>query len=409
MNSCRICGGSLSSPYLDLGKTPLANSYLQPDQLAAEEPSYELAVVLCKNCHLSQLTNVVPPKLMFDHYLYVSSTTQTFRAHCDELVSSVLARLPGSDDDALVLDIASNDGCLLSYFKARGLRIVGVDPAKNLVSEAIARGVETQLGYWDDRIAEEILASKGHPKVVTATNVLAHVDDIHSFLGNVHRVLEPGGLFVCEVPYMVDLVDHGEFDTIYHEHLSYFLLGPLREALRRNHLEVIDVEHRSIHGGTIRVYCTHSKGVANPSSRVSEFVDNERRRCFFESDVYDEFAEHVKKNRYRTLSLLDNLKAKGNHIAGYGASAKGNTLLNYFGLDAGTINYIVDDNPRKHGYHAPGSKVPITAPSHLDTYAPQYLLILAWNFVEEIKRRTAKYRDSGGKYIVPVPTCRYDD
>lgn len=408
MITCRICSKPIHDIYLDLGKTPLANAYLKAGHISAEEPSYELAVAFCTNCYLSQLTTVVPPEIMFDHYLYVSSTTATFRSHCEEFVSSVVNRLSGNVQGELVLDIASNDGCLLSYFKAKGFRTIGVDPAKNLVSEAAGRGIDMIRGYWGRDVADKLLNSQGPVKVVTATNVLAHVHQIHDFLENVNRVLLPDGLFVFEVPYLVDLIEKVEFDTIYHEHLSYFLVSPIREALEQNGLRIIDIEHQSIHGGTIRTYAVKSESMITPSACVQEFIDSERSKGFYDLNIYKGFSQVVLRNRFEMVALLSELKKKGKRVAGYGASAKGNTLLNYYGIDAMTIDYIVDDNPKKHGYLTPGSHIPIVPATHLTSSPPDYLLLLAWNFAEEIKRRTTVYRKQGGKYITPVPRCVCD-
>lgn len=405
MSICRICDSSLSTVYLDLGRTPLANSYVKTEAEGRSAATYELAVALCDNCHLSQLTTVVPPELMFDHYLYVSSTTQTFRKHCEGLVASVFARRPDIARGDLALDIASNDGCLLSYFQLRGCRILGVDPARNLVSDAIARGIDTIGGYWGEEALDQVLKRAGRAKVVTATNVLAHVDRIHDFLANVWRVLDDDGLFVCEVPYLVDLIDNVEFDTIYHEHVSYFLIEPLRRALEANRLMMIDVEHQSIHGGTIRVYAMKTETSAALPYHVQRMIESERARGFHDAVLYRGFAATVRQNRTDMRATLSEFKSQGKRISGYGASAKGNTLLNYYGIDSSMIDYIVDDNPKKHGYLTPGSLIPIVTPDAVTSSPPDYLLLLAWNFASEIKSRTSAYRERGGKYIVPVPRC----
>lgn len=399
-SNCRICATRLPPPYLDLGSTPLANSYIPPGGSTLEEPKYPLAVALCAKCGLSQLTEVVDPAEMFTHYLYVSSTTKTFRDHCAELADAAWAFLAHKTQPA-VLDIASNDGCLLRAFQRKGARILGVDPAKNLAAEANASGTPTINDYWGERSRREVLRRSGKVDIVTATNVVAHVDDVLGFFREVREVLSTEGIFVFEVPYMVDLVEKREFDTIYHEHLSYFCLAPLVRALKQQGLHPCHAELRPIHGGTIRVYSSPS--LRSSSGAIEALLSAEKSGGYQDPDTYRRFAQSILVNREQLVSLLRQLKSSGKAVAGYGASAKGNTLLNFFGLSSGDLMYIVDDNPKKHGYLTPGTHIPIVAPSTLDDRPCDYLLLLAWNFAAEIQRRTERFRGAGGRYIVPVP------
>lgn len=399
-SNCRICSTRLPPPYLDLGSTPLANSYIPPGGSTSAELKYPLAVALCPECGLSQLTEVVDPAEMFTHYLYVSSTTQTFRDHCAELADAAWACLAPKAPPT-VLDIASNDGCLLSAFKNKGARVIGVDPARNLAAEANASGIETINDYWGKGALSEVLRVVGKADIVTATNVVAHVDDVLGFFQNVRRVLSDSGIFVFEVPYMVDLIDKCEFDTIYHEHLSYFCVAPLTRALQAAGLEPFRADLRAIHGGTIRVYSSVSPR-ANDGS-VARLLADERRRGFQDPATYKRFADSILVNRSELLALFKRLRGSGKTVAGYGASAKGNTLLNFFGLTKEDIAYIVDDNPKKYGYLTPGTHIPIVSPSALVEKPCDSLLLLAWNFAAEIQKRTEAFKQAGGSYILPVP------
>lgn len=402
LRTCRVCGTALPGPYLDLGKTPLANSYLKAAEIPGE-PWYDLAVVLCSSCKLSQLTVVVSPACMFQHYLYVSSTTQTFRAHCDELAASALSALECLPTAPVVLDIGSNDGCLLRCFRTRGAQVIGVDPSENLTAEANASGIKSICAYWGSAAAAEVVCLVGQPLIITATNVLAHVEALHDFLANVTSILSNGGLFIFEVPYLVDLIQKFEFDTIYHEHLSYFLLKPLQYAIETHGLRIVDVQHRPIHGGTIRVVVAKQSSTYHESATVAQFLAAEQELGFYDHPIYETFAHTVQSNKRKMLELLAGTVSQGKHIAGYGAAAKGNTLLNYYEIGDDIIKYIVDDNPRKHNYLTPGTHIPIVDPSYLSTDPCDYLLLLAWNFADEIRRRTQTFQRSGGRYILPVP------
>lgn len=403
VRKCRVCGTNLPNPYLNLGKTPLANSYIKSEEIPREQ-GYELAVALCQNCKLSQLTAVVPPNLMFKHYLYVSSITRTFRKHCDDLAASALGALRDYPIAPTVLDIGSNDGCLLSYFRERGARVIGVDPAENLAAEANACGIQTICAFWGSAAAEEVFRLVGQPAIITATNVLAHVDALNDFLTCVESILPDAGLFIFEVPYLVDLMQKCEFDTIYHEHLSYFLVRPVQYAVEAHGLKIVDIQHRPIHGGTIRVAVAKQTSSYCESTTVAQFLATERALRFYDNASYKSFANTVERNKRKMLELLAQLASEGKRIAGYGAAAKGNTLLNYYGIGHESIKYICDDNPKKHHYLTPGTHIPIVNPSYISTDPCDYLLLLAWNFSDEIMRRTHGFRRSGGKYILPVPT-----
>ncbi len=398
---CRICGSADLHKYLDLGSTPLANSYVKKEYLDEPEFKEELALQVCTECGLSQLTKVVQPDLMFRNYLYVSSTTQTFRDHCVEMVATA-SRVAGLQTEDLVMDIASNDGCMLSKFQDIGMSVIGVDPAENLAEEANAVGIRTLCAYWSPSIANDIVARFGRPKVVTATNVFAHVDDLHSFVHAVDICLAKKGIFVIECPYVMDFIGKNEFDTAYHEHLSYIGITPLTKLMAKYDMQVFDVEYfEHLHGGTIRVYVSRLHDF-EVSERVKEYLEKEARFGITTKSPYDSFAQRVLLNKKQLVELLEKEVAKGKVIWTYGASAKGNTLLNFFGITNKLVPVSIDDNPKKWGYYTPGSRLRITEIDELKTAKVDYLLLLAWNFQSEIMRR-CKAVNYQGAYVLPVP------
>lgn len=401
---CRVCKSDQLHTYLDLGRTPLANSYLHAEQLGQPEYAEDLAIQLCLKCGLSQLTKVVHPDLMFKNYLYVSSTTRTFQEHCDELAATSIAIASATASD-LVLDIASNDGCLLSKYRARGLNVVGVDPAENLAREANAAGIQTLCAYWSQTVARDLVSRFGSPKIITATNVFAHVDDVHEFVQAVDVAMARKGIFVIECPYLVDFIERNEFDTAYHEHLSYFAIHPLSHLMRTYGMEIFNLEYfKDIHGGTVRVYVSRA-GDYPVEPIVEAYLAKERRLGVLTMPLYNAFAQRIIANKKALVKLIADLHGQGKTIWAYGASAKGNTLMNFFGLTHETIPVVIDDNPKKWGYYTPGSKMRITGIEELAGSHAHFLLLLAWNFEAEIVRRckAAGYHE---QYIIPVPETK---
>ncbi len=398
---CRICGSAPLYTYLNLGSTPLANSYLKKEELSLAEFREELAIQVCSTCGLSQLTKVVHPELMFKNYLYVSSTTETFRNHCKEMAATLRNRAQCKAGD-IVLDVASNDGCLLSKFKEIGMKVVGVDPAENLAAEANASGINTLNAYWSVPVAAEIVQNLGKPKVITATNVFAHVDDVHEFVKAVDLCMEKNGIFVIEYPYVLDFIEKNEFDTAYHEHLSYFGITPSVHLMKMHNMNVFDIEYfKDLHGGTTRVYVCRKDDYA-VSKNVDKYLQREAQFQITVKAPYTSFAQRVMLNKDRLLALLNTERKKGKTIWAYGASAKGNTLVNFFGISSDMVPAVIDDNPKKWEYYTPGSRMRITNIQELKTAKVDYLLLLAWNFQEEIIKRckAVGYR---GSYILPCP------
>lgn len=402
LKKCRICGSKKLSPFLSLGEMPLVNTYLPPEEPRRAELRFPLTVLFCESCGLSQLSLVISPEILFSQYDYHSSISQTFGTHCDAMAQSLARDLPLVEDD-LVVEIASNDGCLLSRFRDRGIRVCGVEPARNLVAIAEARALPTISGFWSKEVARRIEAEYGKAKLIVATNVLAHVDDLNSFLSAVALILDSSGVFVFEVPHLLALMDNTQFDTIYHEHLSYFLLKPLEFALAENGLAPIKVEKFDIHGGSIRVTAQLRSGkrIVDPSFELA--VSEERSKGLYEYNSYSDFARRVEQLKLELVVLLRGLVSSGKTIAAYGASAKGNILLNFCNLGPETLAFVIDDTPAKQGKLFPGNRLPIVARDELFRKKPDYLLLLAWNFAHELMRNTAQYSVSGGRYIIPIP------
>jgi 2-polyprenyl-3-methyl-5-hydroxy-6-metoxy-1,4-benzoquinol methylase len=403
VSECRICGSRNLVRYLELGETPLANSYLRKEQLSKTEFMEELAVSFCESCSHSQLTRVVNPDIMFSHYLYVSSTTSTFNNHCDELAESAFSIL-GLKNDFLVLDIASNDGCLLSKFKKRGCQVIGVDPAQNLAEEANNTGIPTVNDYWSDDVAQQIRQKFGTPLIITGTNVIAHVNNVNQFISAVSSLLPEKGICILECPYLVDFIQKNEFDTIYHEHLSYFGMNAMKKLVEQHKLEIFQQNYfPNIHGGTIRFIIGH-KGKRHVSEEVTNTLRKERDQGFTNIQIYLDFSNRIYQNKIELIKMLHILKVEGKIIWGYGASAKGNTLMNYFDITNQLIDCIIDDNPKKWGLYTPGTHIKITGIEELSNKV-EYLILLAWNFSSEIME---KCREAGytGKFIIPVPEPR---
>lgn len=390
--------------FLNLGKMPLANRHLnRADE--GEEPLFPLEINLCRSCCQSQLSVVVDPEVLYADYNYHSSISMTFQQHCEAMAKD-LDRVLSLEKNDLVLEIASNDGCLISKFKKLGCKILGVEPAKNLAQIAENAGLPTLNRFWSEATADHVKATHGGAKLVVATNVLAHVDDLHGFLRAVKTVLAPSGAFVFEVPYMVHFINRAEFDTAYHEHLSYFLLRPLKVALEANGFTIQDAKEYDIHGGSIRVIARPSSPTVVPGKGVKQLLAWEEELGLYEAATYHRFASQVAMVKEELTVFLSALKARGKTLAAYGASAKGNVLLNYSGVGRELLEYVVDDTPAKQGKFYAGNRLPIVSRAELRTAPPEYLLLLAWNFVDEMIGNTVEFRQRGGRYVVPIPSLR---
>jgi SAM-dependent methyltransferase len=402
--ACRGCGAANPEVVLDLGQMPLANGLLTRERLSTPEPRYPLALAFCSTCYLAQITEIVPPETLFREYAYFSSVSDAMVEHARELVA-MLATTRGLDGSSLVIEPASNDGYLLQHYVARGIPVLGIEPARNVAAAATARGIPT-LPEFLDRDTSERLARGGRlADVIHANNVLAHVPELDEFVAAMARVLKPTGVIVIETPYVRDLVDRLEFDTIYHEHVFYYSLTALEVVFARHGLMISDVEHVAIHGGSLRVFVVPN-GAARATAMVPTMLAEERAAGMQTVDYFNGFAHRVRALGDELRATLDREKSAGKSIAAYGAAAKGAVLLNAFGIGTETIDFVADRSPHKQGRFMPGVHVPIRPVEELEAARPDACLLLAWNFADEILEQQRGYRAGGGRFIIPAPHVR---
>ena len=402
VKNCRICKSPDLYRFLDLGEMPLANSFLKAEDLGKPEPSYPLDAVLCRNCGFVQIGHLVPPELMFKNYIYFSSTSDTIRKHFAEEAAEI--RQEFCKEGSLVVEIGSNDGVLLKNLLGKGVRPYGVEPATNVAKVAREAGVETLNDFFSMETAKKIAAEKGKAAVIIANNVFGHVPDPHDLVGGIRELLEDTGVMLIEVPYLADFYKNLEFDTIYHEHLSYFSLKPMIHLFGLFGMVVFDVKKFPVHGGTIRIYIQKKGGPHQvETSAIGKFLELERGMGLYEPAAFDKFAARVKKLKVGLRALLTRLKSEGKLVAAYGAPAKGNTLLCYCQIGTDLVEYAVDKSPYKQGYYTPGMHIPVYGLQKMKERKPDYLLLLAWNFADEIMRQQADFAARGGKFIIPIP------
>jgi len=397
---CRSCGGENLRVFLSLGNMPLSDGLLTADALQREEPRYPLDVAFCPDCTLVQILATVPPEQLFGaDYPYFSSFTDSLLEHS---AANVAARIEERrlDGKSLVVELASNDGYLLQYYRERGIPVLGIDPAVGPVAAARARGVETLQAFFGRELAIQLATNGRQADVIHANNVLAHVADTNGFVSGIGTLLKEDGVAVIEVPYVKELIDHGEFDTIYHEHLCYFSVTALTELFRRHRLSLNRIEPLAIHGGSLRLFVEKRE---RQDRSVAGYLQAERQAGLDRFDYYAGFSARVARIRSDLVALLARLKREGARIAGYGAAAKGTILLNYAAIGREMLEFVADRNVHKQGRYMPGVRLPIVAPARILEEQPDYLLILPWNFKDEIMEQQAEYRRRGGRFIVPVP------
>ena len=401
---CIVCEMETVAQFLDLGSTALANKFLSKEELSVPELRYPLRVGFCHTCGHVQLTEIVPPSAMFEEYLYISSASDTLKAHFCDLSNLLVQRYHLGAAD-LVIDIGCNDGTLLHGFKRHGVRTLGVDPAANLAQLTSDMGIERYTGFFNAATAKHIVSEWGQASLITATNTFPHIPDLQDFIAGIKTALTPNGVFVIEMHYLVDLLDQGAFDTIYHEHVSYWALTPIVHLFEKHGMRVVHAERLPLHHGQLRVSVQRQgEGKVQPS--VERMLDMERIQGIGQFKTYVQFAlktQQIKQDLHRTIATL---REQGKRVVGYGAPAKGNTLLSFLEIGPEIVEYIADRSPLKQGLYTPGMHIPVVPPDRLLVDRPDYVLLLAWNFTDEILEQQAEYRKCGGQFIIPVPEVR---
>ena len=403
--TCRACGGRDLELFLPLGNVALANSFLRSPEEFAAEPRFPLDVYFCRTCSMVQLLDVIDPEVLFRNYLYVTGTSDTIAKHNVGYAKTVVELL-GIGAQGLVVEAASNDGSLLKCFQKHGVRVLGVEPATNIAEKASAAGVPTVNEFFGAAKGAELRAKHGPAKAVIGNNVLAHVDDPVDFLRGFKALLDDDGLAICEVPELAEFVERLEYDTVYHEHLSYFSVTSLMRVCEEAGLRIVRVDHVPVHGGSVRMYAAPVERVREHASEVVAMSAKEKSAGIAAPERLRRFAREVEAQRAGLLELLESLHAERKTIGGYGAPAKGNTLLNYCGITTRLLPWTVDKSPLKVGLYAPGSHIPVLPASELLERQPDYCLILAWNFADEIRAQQAEYARRGGRFILPIPRAR---
>jgi len=403
---CRNCGSRLQHLFADLGVSPLANSYLEPDDQHRMEPFYPLAVYVCDRCRLVQVVHSIEPEELFSNYAYFSSYSRSWLDHVKRYAHE-MARRFNLGDSSLVVEVASNDGYLLQFFKERGIPVLGIEPAQNVARVAEEAGIPTVAKFFGRATALGLAAEGRHADLLLGNNVLAHVPDINDFVAGLKALLKPTGVITIEFPHLLQLMEHNQFDTIYHEHFSYLSFMVVENIFAGKGLTLFDVEELPTHGGSLRIYGRHSEDNTKPvTERVTGLRDRELEAGLTDTATYTRFAERVKATKRNLLEFLINIKREGKSIVGYGAPAKGNTLLNYCGIRRDFLDFTVDMSPHKQGRLLPGTHIPIFHPDKVKETSPDYVLILPWNIKDEIIGQMAHIREWGGKFIVPIPEIR---
>jgi SAM-dependent methyltransferase len=400
---CRFCGAPLAHSLVDLGVSPLCQTHISEAQLNLMEPFYPLHALVCERCWLVQLQEYVAPADIFSEYAYFSSYSDSWVAHARRYTDLMCERF-GLSGSSLAMEIASNDGYLLQHFFARGVPVLGIEPAANVAEVARDKGIRTEVKFFGRTTAREIAAAYGRPDLLLGNNVLAHVPDLNDFVAGMKLLLKPGGVITMEFPHLERLIDENQFDTIYHEHFSYFSFGAARRVFAAHGLTLFDVEELPTHGGSLRIYGCHAEDASRAvSERARALHERELVRGFETLEVYRGFGERVRATKRALLEFLIAAKGEGKAIVGYGAPGKGNTLLNYCGIRTDFLDYTVDRNPYKQGKYTPGTHIPICDPERIRATRPDYILILPWNLSAEITAQMAFVREWGCRFVVPIP------
>ncbi len=402
---CRFCATPLTQSFADLGSTPFSNSYLRAEDLERMEPTYPLHARVCGNCFLVQLESFESPQKIFSEYAYFSSYSDTWLKHAQAYATKVTRRF-GLNSGSRVVEIASNDGYLLRWFKDLGIQVLGIEPAANVARVAEENGIPSRVVFFGRESATRLAEAGEMADLTAANNVLAHVPDLNDFVAGFPIMLKPEGVSTFEFPHLLRLMENRQFDTIYHEHFSYLSLTTVQKIFANHGLRIFDVEELSTHGGSLRVYACHEKAAHVETPAVSKLLETERVFGLRDLARYATFEEEVKSLKRDLLSFLIDAKRAGKRIAGYGAPAKGNTLLNYCGVRTDFIDFTVDRSPHKQGTWLPGTRIPVREPDHLRVAKPDYLLILPWNLRDEVMEQMAHIREWGGRFVVPIPSVQ---
>jgi len=409
VKACRSCGAALAHTFADLGMSPISNAFLKADQLNRMEPFYPLHAYVCGECFLVQLEEFESPQQIFgDNYAYFSSYSDSWLDHARHYTEQVTARF-GLGAKSQVIEIASNDGYLLQYFKQKGVPVLGIEPAKNVAEAAVAKGVPTLTKFFGVATATELVAKGTRADLLLGNNVLAHVPDLNDFVAGMKAILKPAGVLTMEFPHLQHLIEENQFDTIYHEHFSYFSFLAAQRVFTRHGLQLFDVQEIPTHGGSLRIYGRHAGQGGEQGDRVKDLVARERRLKFEDLETYRKFSGQVQETKRQLLEFLIAARRAGKRVVGYGAPAKGNTLLNYCGIRSDFIDFTVDRSPHKQNTFLPGTHIPVYAPERIDEVKPEYVLILPWNIRDEIVKQMAHIRSWGGKFVVPIPKVKVLD
>ena len=400
---CRFCQNPLKYNFIDLGMSPLANAYIRPEQLHLKESFYPLHAYVCEKCFLVQLEEFENPEQIFTDYAYFSSYSDSWLKHAKGYAGQAISHF-ALNDKSQVVEIASNDGYLLQYFKAANIPILGIEPATNVAQAAQEKGIPTLMIFFGSQTARELAAQGKQADLLIGNNVLAHVPDLHDFVSGIKIILKPHGVITMEFPHLLRLMLENQFDTIYHEHFSYFSFTTVKTVFAAHELVLFDVEELPTHGGSLRIYACHSSNRTQTiTSRVAELLVQEETAGLNKIETFRVFGENVKKIKRNILEFLIQVKNEGKTVVGYGAPAKGNTLLNYCGIRTDFLDYTVDRSPYKQGFYLPGTRIPIESPDKVRLTKPEYLFILPWNLKDEIMEQMACVREWGGKFVVPIP------
>ena len=408
-SKCRFCASPLDHTLIDLGMSPLCQSQIAPDELDSMEPFYPLKAMVCGTCHLVQLDEFATPDEIFTEYAYFSSYADSWVQHAKQYCDSMRQRL-GLDGSSLVTEIASNDGYLLQHFVAAGIPVLGIEPAANVAAVAIEKGIRTEVRFLGEQTGAAIAQQYGKADLVLGNNVLAHVPDLNDFILGIRNLMAPHATLTMEFPHLQNLIEQNQYDTIYHEHFSYYSFLAVNGIFEHHGIRLFDVEELPTHGGSLRIYGCHADNSDRPpTERAAALLERERRLGYDGTAVYDDFRARVEKSKRDLLRFLSDAKEAGKSVVGYGAPGKGNTLLNYCGIRTDFLDYTVDRNPYKQGHYTPGTRIPILDPAVIRETRPDYVLILPWNLRTEIAEQHAYIRDWGGRFVVPIPEVRVLD